>query len=203
MKNNHFFSTKIFLLSLLLSVLGNSLFGQGIPYSSLHTDQSINNKGIDVNLAVGSTPGSGDVSSGAASYSIPIAVPPGTAGVVPSLSVSYNSMSGNGIMGMGWGLSGMSSITRVGKNFYHDGEVRAADFSFQDKFALDGQRLLLKAGNYGGSGATYYTENENFSEIASYQATNNGSVTSFKVVTADGLVMDYGNTPNSKIETIG
>lgn len=186
----------------LLGISNNLLFAQlpNINYSSLHSESSFNGKSIDVKLPVGSTPGSGDAASGAASYTIPIAVPAGTAGVVPSLSVSYNSMGGNGMMGMGWGLSGMSSITRVGKNFYHDGEVRAADFSYQDRFTLDGQRLLLKSGNYGENGANYGTETENHSNVTSFQANGDGNVTSFTVQTADGVIMNYGSNDNSRIK---
>jgi RHS repeat-associated protein len=203
MKRIYSLSFKIRLFILFTFVTGdNLLFAQlpNIGYSPLHSDGSFNGKSIDVNLPVGSTPGSGDAASGAASYTIPIAVPAGTAGVVPSLSVSYNSMGGNGIMGMGWGLSGMSSITRIGKNFFHDGEVRAADFSYQDRFALDGQRLLLKSGNYGENGANYGTESENHSNVTSFQANGDGNVTSFTVQTADGVIMNYGSNDNSRIK---
>src|SRR5512147_2897780 len=45
-------------------------------------------------------PGQMDVSpSGAFTYSVPITVPPGTAGMVPSLSLEYSSQSGDGIVG--------------------------------------------------------------------------------------------------------
>ena len=76
-----------------------------IPTSYFPSD-SINAETRDLNLGltVGSIPGAFNVSlDGAATYSIPIAVPPGTNGMAPSLSVSYNSMAGNGFA-WGWDL---------------------------------------------------------------------------------------------------
>jgi len=64
-------------------------------------------------LVTGSLPGSSDVSSdGEAHYSLPLWVPPGRAGMQPSLALEYRSRGGNGPLGVGWALTGLSQITR-------------------------------------------------------------------------------------------
>ena len=61
-----------------------------------------------------STSGGPKVSpSGAFSYQVPIGLPPGSAGVAPELALVFDSRSGgNGFLGRGWDLSGLSQITR-------------------------------------------------------------------------------------------
>jgi len=56
-----------------------------------------------------------DLFTGRAQTSVPIFVPPGRKNVQPSLSLGYSSSSGNGWLGMGWGLD-MGSIQRDTKN---------------------------------------------------------------------------------------
>jgi len=53
--------------------------------------------------------------TGAANLNIPIEIPPGTAGIAPSLSLNYTSQGGNGLLGMGWSLGGLSAIYRCGR----------------------------------------------------------------------------------------
>ncbi len=60
---------------------------------------------------LGRTAGSGGVSGGAATYDIPIVVPPGRRGMQPSLSLGYSSRAGNGVAGMGWSSSGSGAAT--------------------------------------------------------------------------------------------
>ena len=121
---------------------------------------------------VGITEGQLSVSlSGGATYSIPIAVPPGINGVVPQVGLTYNSQTGNGMAGYGWNISGVSAITRIPSDKFHDGVIDAVDFDALDRFALDGQRLVVKSGTngvYGADGTIYETENFSNVKVTSY-----------------------------------
>lgn len=119
--------------------------------------------------------------SGAATYSIPVALPPGTAGMVPSVGLSYSSQGGGGLIGTGWNLSGLSVIHRCAKNYYTDGVKGKVSFDNTDQYCLDGQRLI----EYPAGSQTWRTERDSFSRI-----TRSGS--GWKVEAKSGLVMYYG-----------
>ena len=149
------------------------------------------------------TPGQFDVTpSGAASYTVPIAVPPGTAGMVPSLALAYNSQGGNGLLGVGWSLSGLSAVTRCPKTIIQDGTKGGINYDATDKYCLDGQRLVAISGTYGANNTEYRTEREGFSKIVSYGSNGYGP-TWFKVWTKSGQIMEFGNTADSAIEAQG
>ncbi|MCV2486489.1 hypothetical protein OD917_16265 [Flavobacterium sp. SH_e] len=152
---------------------------------------------------VGVTEGQLSVSlSGAANYSIPIAVPAGINGVVPRVNLVYNSQSGNGIAGYGWSISGVSAITRIPRTKFHDGSVGGVNLDAKDRFALDGQRLILKTGALYGSANTTY-ETENFSNVkikavgVSPLGANYGPA-SFLVEYPDGSIAEYGSSLDSQ-----
>src|ERR1051325_5647321 len=87
----------------------------------------------------GVTPGSFRVSeSGAATYTIPIQVPPGVAGMQPQLALTYNSQAGNGLLGMGWSLSGLSAITRCPRTVAQDGVKGGINYDWEDRSRPDG-----------------------------------------------------------------
>ena len=144
---------------------------------------------------VGSLGGTVDVSLlGGAVYSIPIEVPQGLGGVQPQLSIVYNSQERNGLLGWGWNLGGLSSISRTNSTPYHDGHIRIGD-----RFCLDGKRLLkIGTGLYGAHGVSYRTEQDLMSKIVSYQETGIDGPSYFKVWTADGKVLHYGHSADSK-----
>ena len=181
-----------------LLLISSVAFAQPVSYSPLTTNSTLAAKTIDVSLPVGSLAGSAGASGGA-TYSLPIAVPPGTNGITPSLSVEYSSMSGSGLLGMGWSLSGMSSITRTTRTVYHDGIANPIELSGNDRFSMDGTRLVNTAGIYGADGTTYVTESESFATITSYSNLSVVGTGWFKVVSKDGTIMEYGNTADSRM----
>ncbi|GAB4035450.1 FG-GAP-like repeat-containing protein [Spirosoma jeollabukense] len=187
-----------FLQGFLLLLLASAGLAQNVNYSSLATPATFAAKSINVSLPVGSLAGSAGASGGA-SYSIPIAVPPGTNGIAPSLSVEYNSMGGNGLLGMGWNLSGLSAITRVARTVYHDGAAGPVELSANDRFALDGARFISTntTQTYGSDGTIYATESESFATITSVGTQGSGPV-SFVVLAKDGTKMEFGNTASSR-----
>jgi RHS repeat-associated protein len=147
--------------------------------------------------AVGITTGSLSVDkSGTASYSIPLYSCPGTAGMEPKLSLNYSSSAGSGVLGFGWSLSGTSAITRGGQTLAIDGQIHGLDYSANDRYYLDGQRLIAINGADGGNGTEYRTEMDSFSRIVSYGSIGNGPAY-FVVYTKAGLIMELGNTGDS------
>jgi RHS repeat-associated protein len=175
-----------------------AIYAQNTAYTTLFTNSTFT-KTVNVVLPVGATPGAADAGNGSATYTIPIVVPPGTNGITPQVSVTYNSMGGSSIAGFGWDISSISTITRIGQTIYNDAIVNAIPVTLgsTDKFALDGSRLLSKTGTYGANGTTYGTEIENFSTITS-NGSFGGDPDWFKVEAKDGTVMYYGNSTDSK-----
>jgi RHS repeat-associated protein len=156
------------------------------------------------NSNAGTLAGSLSVSDGgAATYGIPITVPPGTAGLAPSLSLSYSSQGTNGVVGLGWSLSGLSSVQRCGKTIAQDGVNDRIRFANSDRLCLDGQRLILKGqtttdDSYWAAGAEFRTEIDSFSRITAIGPLSNRT---YKVETRDGRIMTYGG-PTSTVKAI-
>lgn len=149
-------------------------------------------------VPVGSISGSFNVSpSGAATYTIPIPVSPGTAKMEPQISIAYNSQGRNGLLGIGWDISGLSSISRVPQSVYTDGKAGSVNLDYNDRYALDGNRLLVNTGySYGAENSAYETQEKTFSKIESFGKSGNGPQY-FLITTKDGKVLEYGRANNS------
>lgn len=186
------------ILLLLLTIISSVAVAQNVSYTSLYDAAAFGAKTIVTTLPVGSTAGGGTVSAnGAGSYSIPIGIPPGTNGVVPAVSLEYSSQAGPGIAGMGWNLSGLSTISRVPGNTYFDGQASQVTLTTGDRFALDGTRLLLTDGTNGVNGSKYATEVETFAVVTARGVAGNGPKF-FEVMTKDGVKMEFGKNADAR-----
>jgi len=103
---------------------------------------------------------------------------------------------------MGWSLTGLSAIVRTGNDYFHDGAPSPVAFTYNDKFELDGVRLIATSGAYGYPTTTYATESDNFAVITS-NGTNGNGPDWFQVTLKDGTIMEYGKTSDSKFPEYG
>ncbi|MEX2962187.1 FG-GAP-like repeat-containing protein [Microbulbifer sp. TYP-18] len=125
---------------------------------------------------------------GAASISVPLQLPEGSGGLAPELALNYSSQAGNGLMGFGWTMPGLSVIQNCYRTYVHDGSgsVNSDD---KDRFCVDGQRLVAVSGTYGALNSTYRTEINTFRE---YTLVNDSSGdTGFTVSSKDGKQATY------------
>ncbi len=157
--------------------------------------------------SVGFTQGSFNVDqTGQASYSLPIFAGAGTAGVAPKVSLQYSSAGGNGHVGVGWAISGVTIMSRCRETEEsRDGssEIIPSPITFgvEDKFCLNGERLFVSNGGVYGSNATEYrTEKDQFARVISYDTTDgDNNPDYFTVERKDGSISHYGNTTDSDI----
>lgn len=179
-------------------LLSSSISGQYQAYINPES-RSLN----ITSMVVGSTTGNFDVNNfGEATYSIPVFCSPGTKGMIPNIKILYNSNNKGGLLGAGWDIAGLSVIQRVQKNYYHENAVDGVDLQSTDRFALDGNRLILVNGTYGSNLSEYRTEIESYHKITANGVAGTGP-SWFKVETKEGFTLEYGNTADSKVEAYG
>ena len=135
--------------------------------------------------------------SGAATYHYPLNLPKGIAGVTPNLALTYSSHNTQqGPFGVGWSLSGASSIYRCPQTPANDGSIREVQFvdgDNEDKYCLDGQRLILMRGEYGADGSVYRTELGSFSLITAHGQADGSGPVSFTLQNKAGEVHYFGD----------
>ncbi|PZF74851.1 FG-GAP-like repeat-containing protein [Taibaiella soli] len=187
------------LCAIVLSTSGFAASAQIINYEPLYNSSNFS-RSIDLSKPVGVLEGQHSVTpSGAATYSIPIKIAPGTNGLVPSISISYNSQTGNGLVGYGWNLGGISMITAAPHTLYYD-NVNSPS-SVDDNYLLDGSRLL-KNPNSQSDNAEYLTEVTDFTLVRQVGG-NSQNFTSFAALSKDGKIAEYGSDPNARVSRAG
>ena len=123
--------------------------------------------------------------NGSARYSYPISLPPGTAGMTPSISLAYASQAKWSSIGYGWSLSGVDAISRSAK-------CGVPTLDDADTFVWRGQELV--ADNSG----VFHTAKESFARI---ERLGQGSASSWLVTLPSGIKYYYGATDNSRVLT--
>lgn len=140
--------------------------------------------------------------NGGATYAISLMVPPGTAGLQPSLQLTYHShLAELGFLGAGWRLGGLSSITRVAATVAQDGFIGRVEYGANDRFALDGARLVTVEGEYGAADAVYRTEVEQWIKVvpkATGVAGRSGP-DSFTAYAKDRTRFEFGGTDDARV----
>jgi len=159
-----------------------------LKYTALIMAAACGGFSVALAVTVGATGGSPSVANtGRAAYSIPIDVPPAPLGSQPKLALVYNSEAGNGILGKGWSLQGLSEITRVPATLEQDGYTKGVTLTSADKYALDGLRLIAI------NGVEYRTEIDTMARVVGPNGvgftaqTAEGITKTFSPVSADGV----------------
>ncbi len=142
---------------------------------------------------------------GQATFSIDIEMPPGIAGLVPQVRIDYLSRGGTGLVGSGGRIHGFSMITRCPSTIPQDGFVRGVMLTMNDRFCLDGQRMVLVEGIHGQIASEYRLELDPFKKITvtSVLPYPDGVLgpESFTLTSRNGVRTEYGNTAESRIQS--
>ncbi|HSD70373.1 MAG TPA: FG-GAP-like repeat-containing protein, partial [Woeseiaceae bacterium] len=155
-----------------------------------------------LHAAVGRTAGDGGTSaSGEATYKIPIRVPPGINGVTPELALAYSHRNTEGTAGVGWDVSGLSAIVRCADTLAQNGGSDAVSLTTYDEYCVDGNQLRLTSGTQGTAGSKYRSEVDDITRYTAYGTAGNGPQY-FIAEAKSGLIYYYGNSTNSRIESL-
>ena len=148
---------------------------------------------------IGELKGKTTIDGGAFSYSLPVPLPPGRAGMQPSVSLNYNSQQGEGLAGVGWNLSASESISRCSSVYELDDVAMNPVMSSEDKLCFNGSRLLrVQGANYGESGAVYTTERDPDVRIEQSGSINNNA-SFFTLYYPNGNKSYFGSSFDSRV----
>lgn len=141
--------------------------------------------------AVGEIPMEAGVSpTGARTYQIPIVTAAGFK-LTPSIALGYNSQAGEGWVGYGWDIQGLSTISLINKNVYYHGVAKGASVEDKDAvFALDGVPLVRNSNS--ATSSAYPLETASGHILVAPEKNSQGYVERFTALYPNGLTVVYG-----------
>lgn len=141
--------------------------------------------------AVGEIPMEAGVSpTGARTYQIPIVTAAGFK-LTPSIALGYNSQAGEGWVGYGWDIQGLSTISLINKNVYYHGVAKGASVEDKDAvFALDGVPLVRNSNS--ATSSAYPLETASGHILVAPEKNSQGYVVRFTALYPNGLTVVYG-----------
>lgn len=147
---------------------------------------------VDVSKAIGEILIQQGTVNGALTYNVPIEVHPAENSFNPSISLSYNSLSGIGVAGPGWNISGISSIYLVNHNQYYDSFTSDSKMNMDGAYMLDGVRLIKTSSENGV--VNYETEK---GKILAKGYISNNIIKYFEVLYPNGQKAIFGDIENT------
>ncbi len=148
--------------------------------------------------SVGELSGHASVSQGQSGYQIDFQLPQGVNELVPSLSLHYRQGSGNGPLGVGITLGGLSGITRCTRTELDDGVRSGLRFDSSDVYCLDGKRLFLISGKLGHGGSEYRPDGAWQTKVLASGNGTSGPL-SWTIYSPEGYISHYGSREDARV----
>jgi RHS repeat-associated protein len=120
--------------------------------------------------------------------------------MVPDIQLQYDSQQTDGLLGVGWSLSGFPAIRRCQKTLAVQGVRERIMDAMTDAVCLDSESLKLVSGTNLTEGAQYRTERETFSRIIAHGSlgTNLGPQ-SFTMESKEGRKLEFGSVASARV----
>lgn len=136
-------------------------------------------KAADAVGGIESIEGLKGVSEGSASFNMKLQVPSGVRGLSPELAVSYSSGSGYGVLGKGFALSGIESISI-------DTRLGLPEYDGTDTYLINGIKVKYEGGGW------KEDRKQSYAAIRNNWAERKGSENYFEIREKEGRVKVYG-----------
>ncbi|XP_062504320.1 uncharacterized protein LOC134180805 [Corticium candelabrum] len=168
-----------------------------VPYCDKHEPARVPVVGI-IQADVKASGSDGDVD-----VTIPLSTPHGAGGHNPNLALKYNANAGDSVLGKGWGMAFLPSISRCPKTWEQNGYSQGITLTEKDAFCSGSDQLVLVRGqtpdsqNY--QGEIYQTARYSKILYKAYGPRNGFGPIYWTAHLPNGIKREFGVTADSRI----